>query len=477
LEEAAVHSERSLNYLAGADRQALTSTWHEAAGTSSGTASGATIAAAPSGAARAVDLTRRHRLMGAGAELFYEKPLHLVRGAGVWLYDAQGRAYLDVYNNVPHVGHTHPTVVAAIQKQTAILATHTRYLHDSILDYAEQLTARFPGHLNACIFVNSGSEANDVAWRMARMATGHSGGLVMENAYHGITDAVAALTPSVGTPHDPRVVTIAPPPQGLQAGDAMSAAELAAAARNVDGAIETLRERGTAPAAFYIDTAITSSGIFDPPPAWAAAVTARMRAAGSLIVADEVQYGLGRPGSHFWGFERRGLEPDIVTLGKPVANGYPMGVVVANRALIEAFQAKFGFFSTFGGGAVAAAAGLAVLEVLDTEKLTANAASVGGYLRGQLESVAARHECLGSVRGTGLLLGLEVLERDGSPSKLRNKRIVNALASESRILIGYEGPHASILKLRPPMPFRREHADLLVQAIDAAATAVDRAPA
>jgi 4-aminobutyrate aminotransferase-like enzyme/Ser/Thr protein kinase RdoA (MazF antagonist) len=477
LEEAAVHSERSLNYLAGADRQALTSTWHEAAGTSSGTASGATIAAAPSGAARAVDLTRRHRLMGAGAELFYEKPLHLVRGAGVWLYDAQGRAYLDVYNNVPHVGHTHPTVVAAIQKQTAILATHTRYLHDSILDYAEQLTARFPGHLNACIFVNSGSEANDVAWRMARMATGHSGGLVMENAYHGITDAVAALTPSVGTPHDPRVVTIAPPPQGLQAGDEMSAAELAAAARDVDGAIETLRERGTAPAAFYIDTAITSSGIFDPPPAWAAAVTARMRAAGSLIVADEVQYGLGRPGSHFWGFERRGLEPDIVTLGKPVANGYPMGVVVANRALIEAFQAKFGFFSTFGGGAVAAAAGLAVLEVLDTEKLTANAASVGGYLRGQLESVAARHQCLGRVRGTGLLLGLEVLERDGSPSKLRNKRIVNALASESRILISYEGPHASILKLRPPMPFRREHADLLVQAIDAAATAVDRAPA
>ena len=385
----------------------------------------------------------------------------------------QGRSYLDVYNNVPHVGHTHPTVVAAIQKQTAILATHTRYLHENILQYAERLTARFPPHLNACIFVNSGSEANDVAWRMAQMATGHRGGLVMEYAYHGITDAVAALTPSVGRPHDPRVVTIAPPPDGLRAGDAMSAADLAAAAQDADGAIATLRERGFEPAAFYIDTAITSSGIFDPPPAWAAAVTARMRAAGSLIVADEVQYGLGRPGSHFWGFERRGLEPDIVTLGKPVANGYPMGVVVANRALIEAFQAKFGFFSTFGGGAVAAAAALAVLEVLDTEKLMANAASVGDYLREQLESVAARHECLGSVRGTGLLLGLEVLERDGSPSKRRNKRIVNALASQSRILIGYEGPHASILKLRPPMPFRREHADLLVQAIDAAATAVD----
>jgi 4-aminobutyrate aminotransferase-like enzyme/Ser/Thr protein kinase RdoA (MazF antagonist) len=476
LDVAAMHSERSLQHLESMTRQALIRTWHEAAGTLSGPAGARSEAAVETDTAGAptVDLARRHRLMGAGAELFYEKPLHLVRGEGVWLYDAQGRAYLDVYNNVPHVGHTHPTVVAAIQRQTAILATHTRYLHEKILDYAERLTARFPAHLNACIFVNSGSEANDVAWRMARMATGHRGGLVMENAYHGVTDAVAALTPSRGRPHDPWVVTIAPPPDGLGAGDAMSAAELAAAARDVDGAIEMLRERGFAPAAFYIDTAITSSGIFDPPPAWAAALTARMRAAGSLIVADEVQYGLGRPGSHFWGFERRGLEPDIVTLGKPVANGYPMGVVVANRTLIEAFQAKFGFFSTFGGSAVAAAAGLAVLEVLDSEKLTANAASVGGYLREQLESVAARHECLGSVRGTGLLLGLEVLERDGSPSKLRNKRIVNALASEARILIGYEGPYASILKLRPPMPFRREHADLLAQAIDEVATAVDR---
>lgn len=464
LDEASAHAERSLRHLMSRERQSLTRAWHEAAGTLSVTASTAEPAA---------DLARRHRLMGAGAELFYEKPLHIVRGAGVWLYDAQGRAYLDVYNNVPHVGHTHPTVVAAIQGQTAILATHTRYLHGNILEYAEQLTARLPAHLNACIFVNSGSEANDVAWRLAQMATGHRGGLVMEHAYHGITDAVAALTPSVGRPHDPRVVTIAPPPAHLQVSDGMGPAELTEAVQDADRAIARLAERGFAPAAFFVDTAITSSGIFDPPPAWATAVSARMRAAGSLIVADEVQYGLGRSGSHFWGFERRGLDPDIVTMGKPVGNGYPMGVVVANRALIEAFQAKFGFFSTFGGNAVAAAAGLAVLKVLDREQLMANAAATGGYLREQLESIAARHECLGQVRGTGLLLGLDILASDGSASKLRNKRIVNALASEFRILIGYEGPQASILKLRPPMPFRREHADLLVQAIDAAATAVD----
>jgi 4-aminobutyrate aminotransferase-like enzyme len=465
LEEAGVHAERSLLHLLQLDRQAVSRAWHEAAGTSPPRSNSA---------APAADLARRHRLMGSGAELFYEKPLHLVRGAGVWLYDPQGHAYLDVYNNVPHVGHAHPTVVAAIQKQTAILATHTRYLHENILEYAEQITARLPKHLDACIFVNSGSEANDVAWRMARMATGHEGGLVMDTAYHGITDAVAALTLGAGRPQDARVATLSAPPARLRIGDEMTPVELSEAIRDADRAIATLAERGFAPAAFFIDTAITSSGIFDPPAAWAAAVSERARAAGSLIVADEVQYGLGRPGSHFWGFERRGLKPDIVTMGKPVANGYPMGVVVANRALIEAFQAKFGFFSTFGGNAVAAAAGLAVLKVLDDEQLMANALDTGSYLRSRLESVAAGHDCLGQVRGNGLLFGLDVLGSDAPAAKRRNKLIVNALASEHRILIGYEGPNASILKLRPPMPFRREHADLLVAAIDAAATAVDR---
>ncbi len=467
LDAACAHAARSLYQMVSVDRQVLSRGWHAAAGT---LGKAAVMAAVPT-----ADVERRHRLMGAGAELFYEQPLHLVRGAGVWLYDAQGAAYLDVYNNVPHVGHTHPTVVAAIQKQSATLATHTRYLHANILDYAEQLTARLPENLNACIFVNSGSEANDVAWRMAKMVSGHAGGLVMEHAYHGITDAVAALTPSTGRPRDARVLTIAPPPADLRVGDSMESAALDATLEDADRAIAGLAARGFAPAAFYIDTAITSSGIFDPPAAWAAAVSDRIRAAGGLIVADEVQYGLGRSGSDFWGFQRRGLVPDIVTLGKPVANGYPMGVIVANRTLIEAFQAKFGFFSTFGGNAVAAAAGLAVLQVLDDEELVPNALNVGNYMRAQLESVAARHASLGEVRGTGLLLGVEVRGRDLAASKRNCKRIINALASEFRILIGYEGPHANILKLRPPMPFAREHVDLLAHALDAAAAAVDAA--
>jgi 4-aminobutyrate aminotransferase-like enzyme/Ser/Thr protein kinase RdoA (MazF antagonist) len=475
LDEPAAHAGRALEELLAGDREALSRSWHAAAGTSPASAelpAPPPPAVAPADAHAAV-LARRHRLMGKGAELFYEQPLHIVRGSGVWLYDVEGRAYLDVYNNVPHVGHTHPAVVEAIQRQTAILATHTRYLHETILEYAHELTSRLPAHLDTCIFVNSGSEANDVAWRIARMLTGNHGALVMEHAYHGITDAVAALTPSRGEPRDPHVVTLAAPPAYLRADGDMASAELRAAVENTDGAIARLRDRGFAPAAFYVDTAITSSGIFDPPPAWAAAVQERIRSAGGLIVADEVQYGLGRSGSHFWGFERRGLSPDIVTMGKPVGNGYPMGVVVSNRATIEAFQAEFGFFSTFGGNAVAASAGLAVLKVLDDEELMANASSTGAHLRAQLETVAARHECLGAVRGAGLLMGLEVLGPDVAAAKRRCKRIINALASEFRVLIGYEGPHGSILKLRPPMPFRPEHADRLVEAIEAAATAVD----
>jgi 4-aminobutyrate aminotransferase-like enzyme/Ser/Thr protein kinase RdoA (MazF antagonist) len=453
----AANAATSLAHLLSLDRAALIQEWHEAAGTSSPRST-------------PVDLGRRHRLMGAGAELFYDKPLHLVRGEGVWLYDPAGRAYLDVYNNVPHVGHSHPHVVRAIQRQVALLCTHTRYLHENVLEYAEALTSRCPAHLDACIFVNSGSEANDVAWRIAQFATGNKGGMVMAHAYHGITDAVAALTPGAGQPTDPRVVTLAPP-----------AADLAIAAEDTDLALNTLGSRGMAPAAFFIDTALTSSGIFDPPPAWLETVVERVRAAGGLVVADEVQYGLGRSGSHFWGFERRGLArpgltPDIVTLGKPVGNGYPMGVVIANRTLIEAFQAKFGFFSTFGGNPVAAAAGLAVLQVMEHEQLLANAGTTGDYLRRRLQEVAGEHACLGRVRGHGLLLGLEILGPNAMSAKKRTKKIVNALASRARVLIGSEGPLGNILKLRPPMPFGREHADLLVQAIDAAATTIGRRP-
>lgn len=462
LTQSARHAAAALDWLMTAGRLRLTQQWHDVAGTT-------VRVQGP------VSLERRHRLLGAGAELFYEQPLHLVRGSGVWLFDSRDQAYLDVYNNVPHVGHCHPAVVRAIQRQTATLATHTRYLHGGILDYADALTARCPPDLDACIFVNSGSEANDIAWRLARLATGHDGAVIMAHAYHGITDAVAALTPVAGTrgdDHDPRVVALDPPTvAGYQ--EPMSEADLALTADGVDRAVRRLAARGHAPAAFFLDTALTSSGIYDAPPEWMRAVADRLRAAGCLIVADEVQYGLGRSGANFWGFERRGLRPDIVTLGKPIGNGYPMGAVITRRTLIEAFQAKYGFFSTFGGNAVAASAGLAVLDVIDRERLVDNARSTGEYLRERLERLASQHACLGRVRGTGLLLGLEVLGPDAASAKARTRQIINAMKNHARVLIGYEGPAADILKLRPPLSFQPAHADLLAAAIGDAAAQID----
>jgi 4-aminobutyrate aminotransferase-like enzyme len=453
LEQSSATAADALNTLMREGREALTRVFHHAA-------SGVTAAAAAAGPGAL--LSRRRRLLGAGAELFYDQPLHIVRGEGVWLIGAGAERYLDVYNNVAHVGHSHPAVVQAIQRQAAILATHTRYLHESILEYAERLTARLPAHLDTCIFVNSGSEANDVAWRLAQSATGNGGGLVLEYAYHGITDAVAALTPRTGMSQSPRVQTIKPPSADAREGG-----------DDADQAIGRLAKDGFAPAAFFIDSALTSNGIFDPPQAWLAAVAGRVRAAGGLVVADEVQYGLGRSGSHFWGFERRGLLPDIVTLGKPVGNGYPLGVVIASRQMIETFQEKFGFFSTFGGNAVAAAAGLAVLDVMEREDLMANAHSTGGYLAAGLEALAARHEVLGAVRGAGLLLGVEILGKDADAARAHARHIVNTLASRYRVLIGSEGPQANVLKLRPPMPFRREHADLVIAAVEGAASLLE----
>jgi 4-aminobutyrate aminotransferase-like enzyme/Ser/Thr protein kinase RdoA (MazF antagonist) len=445
---------RSLAALLEQGRESMTAQWHAVAGTRSLQSRGA----------KSVNLQRRHRLLGAGAELFYEKPLHIVRGEGVWLYDAHGRAYLDVYNNVPHVGHCHPTVVAAIARQSSVLATHTRYLHPGILDYAEELIQGLPPGLDSCIFVNSGSEANDVAWRIAKMASGHGGALIMDHAYHGITDAVGALTPGSGAPAVPWVVALATPPEG-----SMSPQELLQTHADAQRAIGVLEERGCAPAAWFIDSALTSSGIFDPPPPWAPLIERAVRAAGGLVVADEVQFGLGRSGSHFWSFERRGLTPDIVTLGKPVGNGYPMGIVIANRDLVEAFQHKFGFFSTFGGNAVAAAAGSAVLRVMREESLMANALATGEYLRARLADVASRHPLLQQIRGCGLLQGLVVGGADAQAARDNTRRIVNLLAAEHGVLIGAEGPRATVLKLRPPLSFGAQHADRLAAAIEAAA--------
>lgn len=425
-------SARALAELTGRGRDKLTQQWLDASGSL---------------------LQRRHKTLGANAELSYDRPLHLVRGEGVWVFTSAGEKFLDVYNNVPHVGHAHPVVVDAISKQARLIASNTRYLDERIIEYVERLTATLPPDLNSCLFVNSGSEANDIAWRIAKSQTGRDGALVMKFAYHGITDAITALSPAIATQISPHIEQLAAP----------TTAE--AAATDVNAALKRLAARNHSPAALLIDSALTSTGIFDPPVEWIEPIAAAVRKAGGLIIADEVQFGLGRSGSHFWGFARRGYHPDIVTLGKPVGNGFPLGVVITRRDLLEKFQKDTGFFSTFGGNPVAAAAGLAVLEVMEKEKLQENARSTGDYFINRLRSVASGFDCIRDVRGRGLMVGVEVTD------KALTKRIVNGLR-ERGVLIGSEGPLGNILKLRPPMPFRPEHADIVADAISATLSAV-----
>jgi len=454
----AIASGAALDALASRGKERLTQQWLESAGIES--------VRMDRGRVIAADLVRRrHDALGANAELSYDQPLHLVRGEGVWVYTSDAERLLDVYNNVPHVGHAHPIVVAAIANQAKRIASNTRYLDTRIIEYVERLTETLPPDLDACLFVNSGSEANDIAWRMAKSHTGHEGALVMRFAYHGITDAVTALSPAICPKVPPHVEQVAAPKMSPDAGETDTLNAIAAAAEaDIANAIARLESRGFKPAALMIDSALTSTGIYDPPPTWIAPIAAAVRKAGGLVIGDEVQFGLGRSGSHFWGFTRRGYHPDIVTLGKPVGNGYPLGVIITRRALLEKFQRDTGFFSTFGGNPVAAAAGLAVLDVLDKERLVENARATGDYFVRRLKELAQTQPIVRNVRGCGLMIGVELTDR------ATTKRVVNGLR-ERGVMTGSEGPLGNVLKLRPPMPFRMEHVQMVIESLNATLSA------
>jgi len=416
-------------------------------------------------------LKRRHRLMGRDLPLFYDPPLHLVRGRDVWLFDADGRRYLDVYNNVAHVGHCHPRVVEAIVRQARLLNTNTRYLGTQVIEYCERLAALFPGRRMVSAFVNSGSEADDIAWRMAKAYTGNSGGLTMEFAYHGITDAIDAFSPSGSltgalAPH----IRTLPAPDDYRGPFKRGEVDLAGRyAAGADAAIASLREAGMAPAAFMVDSTFLTNGVLEAPPGYLAAVFDKVRAAGGLCIADEVQAGFGRMGKTMWGHQHYNVTPDIVTLGKPVGNGHPLGVVITTPEIMEAFLRQTAFFSTFGGNNVSSAAGLAVLDVIEEERLIDNATEVGAYLKQGLKALMPKHGLIGDVRGIGLVVGIELVRdrRELTPAKAETQRLLNLMRDEG-VLIGSEGLHGNILKLRPPIVFRREHADLTIAALDRA---------
>jgi 4-aminobutyrate aminotransferase-like enzyme len=406
---------------------------------------------------------RRQRLLGSAYRLFYEQPVHLVRGEGVWLYDADGRQYLDMYNNVPHVGHCHPQVVEAISRQLATLNTHTRYLHDNVIDLAERVTGKCPDELDNIMFSCTGSEANELALRIARTVTGGTGIVVTDSAYHGNTQAIYEIsTEDIPAAEVPEYVVTVPSPDTYR--DEPGRDEYA---DHVTSAIETLRERGFRPAAFIIDTIISSGGVVAPPPGYLKNAAAAIRAAGGLFIADEVQPGFGRTGKNFWGFEADGVVPDIVTLGKPMGNGHPIAATIVRSELIDQFSSHSHYFNTFGGNPVSCAAGLAVLDVLEDEGLQENALETGNYISAGLLDLAARHSCIGDVRGSGFFKAVElVTDRDSkAPATTLAGQVVNGLRDRG-VLTGSIGPHDNILKLRPAMVFSRDNADLFLQQLD-----------
>ena len=418
----------------------------------------------------AQQLERRRRYFGRHLSLFYDKPLHLERGRGAILYDANGRAFVDAYNNVASVGHCHPHVVNAVWRQTAVLGTNTRYVYRALADYAERLQATMPRHLRRCVMVNSGSEANDIAWRMATLLTGNRGAIVMEHAYHGITDAIAALSPAAGGHRDaPHVrMLVAPDPYRgpWRRGEAGLAGRYAA---DADRAIAELEKAGFGTACLMVDTSFCTNGIPEVPKGYLKQVAAKVRRAGGLVIADEVQYGFARPGSHMWGFQYHGMRPDIVTLGKPVGDGFPLGVAVTTTAILDAFAGATGLFSTFGGNPPACAAGLAVLDVIEREGLMENAAATGAYLKRSLKELMARHSAIGDVRGHGFIVGVELVKDRASrePDPERTVAVLNRMR-ELGVLVGREGPFGNVFKIRPPLVFSRSNADTLVAAMDRA---------
>jgi 4-aminobutyrate aminotransferase-like enzyme len=419
-------------------------------------------------------LAKRRQLLGPNVGVSYRHPLKLSRGWMQFLFDENGRQYLDAYNNVPHVGHSHPRVVAAAVDQLRALNTNTRYLHDSLAQFAERLAATLPKPLHVCYFVNSGSEANELALRLARAHTGARDVIVQDAAYHGHTTTLIDISPykfnGPGGQGKPPWVHVVPLPDDYRGthrrGDAGAGAKFAEAAAQ---AIDDLRRRGARPAAFIAESCPSVGGQIVPPAGYLEAVYGHVRAAGGVCIADEVQTAYGRMGTHFYAFDAQHVIPDIVVLGKPIGNGYPLGAVVTTREIATSFDNGMEFFSTFGGSTVSCAVGLAVLDVVQAERLQAHALRVGDRLLDGLRALASRHPAVGDVRGTGLFLGVELVKGRETlePAPDRASLVVNRMR-EGGVLIGTDGPFHNVLKIRPPMPFDDDDAERLLASLDAA---------
>jgi 4-aminobutyrate aminotransferase-like enzyme/Ser/Thr protein kinase RdoA (MazF antagonist) len=416
-------------------------------------------------------LSSRKALLGQNLSISYQHPLKIVRGWKQYLYDDTGRAFLDVYNNVPLVGHSHPRVVRAVQEQIALLNTNTRYLHDNANRYAERLTSLLPVPLRVCYFVNSGSEANELALRLARAHTGREDIIVLEHAYHGHTTTLIDVSPHKFNGPGGRgqklwvhVAPIADEYRGMyRRGETGLGKKYAA---HVGEICEKLKKEGRGVAAYIAETLPSVAGQVVFPPEYLAEVYKQVRAAGGVCIADEVQVGFGRLGTHFWGFETQNVVPDIAVFGKPIGNAFPLAAVVTTPEIAASFHNGMEFFSTFGGNPVACAAGLAVLDVLRDERLQQNALNIGSRWRSVLLALQLEHPIIGDVRGSGLFLGIDLVNSvdTRTPATEQAAYIVNRLR-DLGILAGSDGPFHNVIKLRPPLVFSDSDAALFTSTL------------
>ncbi|NPC58239.1 aspartate aminotransferase family protein [Caenimonas sp. S4] len=408
---------------------------------------------------------KRQRLLGPAYRLFYGHPVEVSRASGVHMYDPEGNDYLDAYNNVVSVGHCHPAVVAATTAQLNTLCTHTRYLHPGILEFAEELLSTFEPAIEHVMFTCTGSEANDLALRIAKHHTGHQGIIITSEAYHGNSDLTSGLSPSLGE-YSPLGTWVrrVPAPDSYRLAPEQLGRWFA---DRVQEQIDDLRRRRQGVAAFIADSLFSSDGVYSHPVDLLAPVAQVVRAAGGLFIADEVQSGFGRSGDRFWGYQRHGLVPDLVTMGKPMGNGFPVAAVAMNPAVIQQFGQDTRYFNTFGGNTVAIAAAQATLRVIKEEGLQKNAQVVGEAIRDGLRALAQKFEGIGDVRGAGMYIGVEmVTDRERkTPDPAAALATVNGLRAR-RVLISATGPDANVLKIRPPLVFSLADTDRLLTELE-----------
>ncbi len=412
------------------------------------------------------ELRRRH--IGSSLSLSYRKPLKIVRGFKQYLYDESGRAYLDCVNNVAHVGHSHPRVVKAVQRQVAVLNTNTRYLHDNLVRYAQRICERLPQPLSVCFIVGSGSEANDLALRLARIHTGNSDVIVVDGAYHGNLSSLIELSPykfdgpgGSGAPNHVHKVRMPDPYRGKFRGYGPDIGRQYA--EDIRRAIEEMHRRGKEVAAFFCESLLSCGGQIVLPDAYLKHAYNLVRNAGGVCVADEVQVGFGRVGSHFWGFQTQGVVPDIVTLGKPIGNGFPLAAVITTQNIAESFNNGMEYFNTYGGNPVACAAGLAVLDIIENEKLRERALSTGDYFKKKLTDLKNKHDLIGDVRGRGLFIGVEfVSDRNTLEPAAEHASYIVERMKDYGVLLSTDGPLHNVIKIKPPLCFSRENVDMVV---------------